>query len=201
MPPKALVSLRGQRYLRCVVKFLEDAMSSALRSFTVFVLLLILAKPIWADACFPRFTRRENYVPRVEPEYDLVIVRDPDIKEAELRIPRRLLVASASVEGPTHTAMAGLALSAAIVAGGLWCVSFRGRRVPKKKLLVAGALVGLLLAGVVFVNIANADVPPLNQVMGITEVGAVPVKVVMVEQGDAVQLFVPPALADRITGR
>jgi hypothetical protein len=185
-------------------------MSSALRSFAVLVLILASATPLWADGCFPSFRRRPSqfdYIaPRAEPEYDLVIVRDPEIKEAELRIPRRLLVAAASVEGPTRTAMAGLALSAAVVAGGLWCLRFRGPRVPKNKLLVAGALVVLLLAGVVFVNIANADVLPptpemLTRIQMAQPIGEIPVNVVIVDAGDRVQLVVPPELADKISAR
>lgn len=78
-------------------------MSSSLRWFAGPVVLLLFSVQLLTDAgppCLLMWSRRDSRVPQqpiAVPEYDFVIVSDPNIKEAELRIPRRLLVADASI--------------------------------------------------------------------------------------------------------
>ncbi len=183
-------------------------MSSSLRWFASLVLLLSATTHVWADACFHNpFVRREgpwSVQPAPAPEYDLVIVRDPNVKEAELRIPRQMMIADASTpSGGTRTAMVGLALSAAFVGGGLWCMRFRPREIPKKKLLVGVAVIVVLYAALTLVSYSEAN-PPEPQsriVLPTTQLGDIAVNVRIVDQGDAVELVVPPELADRITHR
>jgi len=181
-------------------------MSSHFRWFAALVLMTMFANDALADAgppCLVGLLRRDNGVQRrpfVDAEYELVIVSDPNVKEAELRVPRRMLIADASTGGSTRTAMVGLALSAAFVGGGLWCLRFRGSKIPKQKLIAAGALGVLLVGSLVFVSIGHAKAQP--QVFPrIVQLGDTTVKVQIVEQGDAVQLVVPTELADKIAAR
>jgi hypothetical protein len=142
--------------------------------------------------------------PAESPELDLVILRDSKIEQAELRIPRRLMTAEAPAVNTTRVAMSGLALSAAFVGGGLWCLRFRGSKIPRKQWLGAAAL-GLLLAGsLAWTSLADANVPPTPWFEGMPRsvmLGEVSVRVQIVETGDQVQLVVPMALADKIAAR
>jgi hypothetical protein len=182
-------------------------MSSSLRWLTSLVLVCASATQVWADAGIPfcplnMFARRDrpwNQQPRVEPEYDLVIIRDPNAKEAELRIPRKMMVADASPPANTRTAMVGLALSIAIVAFGTWCLRYRPREIPKRKLAFGAAVVALLIAALSVASYAEARPQPLP--VRLTTIGDIAVTVRMVEQGDRVELVVPPEIADKIAAR
>jgi hypothetical protein len=94
---------------------------------------------------------------RVGPQnVKLNVVCDPRVKQPHLLIPRSLLV---TTEQPRRlgaatlvpTVVTGLALSAALVIGGLWFAG-RGNRAAAAVLLVLG--VGLLGAGAVLADIA-----------------------------------------------
>ena len=184
-------------------------MPSSLRWIASLVLLTSATTPVWADACFhPRQifvleNRGERPYPTA-PEHDLVIVRDPSVKEAELRIPRRMMVADGSAPaGTTRTVMVGLALSAAFVGGGLWCLRFRPREVPRKKLAIGVAVIVVLYAVLSQVGFseANPPEPPTRIVLPTVQLGDIAVNVRFVDQGDAVELVLPPELADRIAAR
>ena len=183
-------------------------MSSSLRWFSSLLLLLIMSTPLWADACIGgAFRRRDRSEVKPElkadPEHDLVILQDPNIKQAELRIPRRLMLAEAPSGVSTRHAMAGLALSVGFVGCGLWCLRFRGKQVPRTKLIVAGVMAVLLLGGLTAGNFVNAKAQPIRPfpVPVVTLADGTPVSVQIVEGGDEVQLIVPPDLADKIMKR
>jgi hypothetical protein len=188
----------------------EDVMSSSLRWLASLVLLLSAAPHVWADACLHNpFVRRETPWERLrsttpDPEHDLVIVRDASVKEAELRIPRRMMAADASAPGSaTRTMMVGVALSAAFVGGGLWCLRFRPREIPRKKLLIGAAVIVVLYAGLTLVSFseANPPEPPIRIVLPTVQLGDIAVNVRIVDQGGAVELALPPELADKIAAR
>lgn len=185
-------------------------MSSHFRRLAVVVMLTASASDALADVapCLVGWGRRNprNLSAPPAPEettLDFEIIRDPNCTQAELRIPRSILIAS-NGGGSTRTALAGLALSAAVVTGGLWCVCFRGDKVPRKKLLGAVALVLLLVGSVVFVSLAEANMPPpsgLSRFALPVELAEIDVQVRIVEQGTTIQLVAPPELADKITAR
>lgn len=187
-------------------------MSSPLRWLAAFVLVLSATTPVWADACFhPRnlfvaaespWERHERLAP-TSPECDFVIVRDPSVKDAELRIPRRLMLADAAAPGSTRTAMVGLALSAACVGGGLWCLRFRPREIPKKKLMIGAALAAVLIVALTLVSFpeANGHETPTRIMVPTVRLGDIAVNVRIVDEGDAMELVVPPELADKIAAR
>lgn len=183
-------------------------MSSSLRWIASLLLLLIMSTPLWADGCIGgAFRRRDRseLTPEIkaDPEHDLVILQDPNIKQAELRIPRRLMLAEAPSGVSTRHAMAGLALSVGFVGCGLWCLRFRGKQVPRTKLIVAGGMVVLLLGGLTVGNFANAKMQPfqLPPPPVVTLADGTPITVQIVEGGDEVQLMLPPDLADKIMKR
>ena len=142
-------------------------MPSHFRWLAAALLVLAFATDACADVvpCMGGWIRRDRPDFRMQhvplDEYDFEIIRDANVQEAELRIPRRMLAAQTPAADSTRTAMTGLALSVAFVAGGLWCVSFRGSKIPKKKLIGAGGLAALLVASLAFVSFASADVPAL----------------------------------------
>jgi hypothetical protein len=191
----------------------ETVMPSSLRWLASLVLLMSAATHVWADGPVPFCLGRPNRFPNVintepktapERECDLVIVRDASVKDAELRIPQRMMVADTGApQNGTRTAMAGLALSAACVAGGLWCLRHRPREIPKKKLLIGVAVVALLFVAVTLVSYseANGQDAPARIVMPTVQLGDIAVNVRIVDQGDAVELVLPPELADRIAAR
>ncbi len=181
-------------------------MFSHLRWLAASVVLLAHCAPVGADVCIGLRARREIVGQHLENQArtcDFEIVRDAGITEAELRIPRRLILADASSGGSSRTAMAGLALSAAFVGGGLWCLRFHGSRVPTTKWIGAG-LLAVLFAGTLMMG-SLADATPPSRGPGLLQttvkIGEVDVKVQIVEQGDVVQLVVPPELADKIAAR
>ena|ERR1043165_9082512 len=186
-------------------------MSACLRWLAGFVLLMIVGSDGWADVAppcpFNLFVRRDRPAvrPLLDPEYDLVILSDPHVKQAELRVPRRMMRASASADISPRNAMAGLAICTAFVGGGLWCMRYRATELPKKKLLAAGVLLLILLAGLSLGHFVNADSPPQAQPMTVVPLpiqGAeIDVMVQIVDQGNEVQLIVPPALAEKIAAR
>ncbi len=179
-------------------------MSFLVRRLASFALLLALASPAWADACIPGLFRRGQSNQRFntpDPEHKLVIVSDPDVKQAELRMPRRLMVAEAAApEVSTRHALAGLALSVGFVGTGLWCLRFRGTRIPRKKLVVAGVMALLLVGGLAVGNIADANAPA-PYFAPVIQLGDIAVNVVIVDQGDFVQLVVPPEMFGKISAR
>jgi hypothetical protein len=182
----------------------EDVMPSSFRWLASLVLLMLATTQVWADACFHVFGRRDPLIfqdrSAPAPEYDLVIVRDPSATEAELRIPRRMMVADAAAPASsTRTAIAGLALSAACVAGGLWCLRFRPREIPKKKLLIGFAVIAVLFAVLTLVEFSEANGPEKS--IPTIRLGDIAVNVRIVDQGDAVELVVPAELADKIKAR
>ncbi|HZZ81022.1 MAG TPA: hypothetical protein VFE62_21150 [Gemmataceae bacterium] len=199
-----IVRVAGRQYL-----LLQEAvMSSSLRWLTSLLLVCASATQVWADAGIPfcplnMLLRRDrpwnHQQPPVEPEYDLVIVRDANAKEAELRIPRKMMVADASAPAPTRTAMIGLALSLSVVALGMWCVRYRPREIPKKKLVFGAAVVAMLIAA--FSMVTNADARMRPALLPLVTIGEFPVTTYVVDQGDQVQLIVPPAIADKIADR
>lgn len=178
---------------------------SPLRSFAVLVLLLASATNVWADAAVPPlcifnwFGRRERPFPPPVPmqtEQEFVILRDPKAERAELRIPRRMMVAEGPAPLSTRHAIVGLAISAAIVAGGLWCLRYRPRQLPKKKLAIAATVVVLLILAMAapsFVD-ARAQIPHIPPRVVLDDVE---VHIVVVDGGDQVQLVLPPALAEK----
>jgi hypothetical protein len=189
-------------------------MSSHLRRFSVPFVLLSIVSQAFADValepaarpCFLGwFTRKERERPPrplpgvPQPEHELVIVTDPNATQAELRVPRRLMVANAGAVNPRN-AMVGLAISAAFVGGGLWCLRCKVERVPKKTLCVVGGIVLLVMVGMVLNSYveAKAQMPPQPSVKLFDNVE---VTVRVVEQGDEVQLVLPPALAAKFDPR
>jgi hypothetical protein len=155
--------------------------------------------------CLGGWARREIYKPRApaaDQVHDFEIVCDANVKEAELRIPRRMLLADASTGNTTRVALTGLALSAAFVGGGLWCLRFRGPKIPRKKLIGAGALASLLAGSLVLASFANGNAPaPQHPGIPPVQLGDIAASVRIVDQGDHVQLIVPVELADKIKAR
>lgn len=186
-------------------------MSVYLRCLAVPVLFFLTAAQIWADVappCLLGFFRRGQRdqrfpppQPPADPEHELVIVRDPEAKVAELRVPRRLLAAEAAPAVSPRHALAGLAIAVGFVAGGLWCLRFRGATIPRKKLVVAGVMTLLLVGGLTVVSVADANMPPPQYLPPTVELGSVEVTVVMVEEGNALQLVLPPEIADKVRGK
>ncbi len=198
------------RWLKWAAFLPEKIMSFWLRSVAVLVVFYFAATQVWADACFHPlglFVRRERPWDRpvpVDPEYDLVIIRDPSVKEAELRIPRQMMVADAAAPASnTRTAIAGVALSAACVAGGLWCLRYRPREIPKKKLVIGFAVIAVLFVAMTRASFTKANGPeqPNRILVPIVKVGDIAVNVRIVDQGDVVELVVTPELADKIKTR
>jgi hypothetical protein len=150
---------------------------------------------------FARRDRPERWRPTApEREYDLVILTDPNIQEAELRVPRRMMLADAGGVQP-RMAMAGLAICAAFVGGGMWCLRYRGERIPKKTVSVVGLAAVLILFGLTLNSYVDAKAQPIRPPPPVTLFENVEVAVRVVEQGDEVQLVLPPELAARIDGR
>ncbi len=183
-------------------------MATQLRWLAALCVLLQFAEHACADVapCLKVWARRDvaKPPPFADREFDLVILRDPKIEQAELRIPRRLATAEAPAQRTTRVAMAGLALSAAFVGGGLWCLRFRGQKIPRQKWLGAGALVLLLAGSLAWTSFAEADVVPPPWFEGMPRtvlLGEISVDVQFVETGDQVQLAVPTAWADKIAAR
>src|ERR1051325_2497268 len=103
-----------------------------------------------------------------------------------------MMVADASPQVSTRHALAGLALSASFVGGGLWCLRYRGGQIPRKKVLIAVVVGFVLLSLLTTIDFAGATPPrkpPLPQVIRLDEVAG---DVVFVEQGAEVELVVPP---------
>ena len=96
--------------------------------------------------------------------------------------------------------MAGLALSAAFVGGGMWCLRYRTGQIPKKKLLAIAAVLMLLLGGWTMSGFVEAKSPP-SQLPTVVLLDGVEVRVCFVPQGDEVQLVLPPELAAKIDPR
>ncbi len=188
-------------------------MSSSLRWLPAPLLVLMVVTELHADVAPPclffsggrRQPRPWEHSEPAKAEHDVVIVRDPEAKIAELKIPRKMMSADASRPVSTRHAMAGLAISMAFVGGGLWCMCYRAGEIPKKKVL-AGTVIGVLALGLLSViNVADATPPrrsaELIPVAQVVQLGEVDVNVVIVAEGDVIELVVPPEIADKIVGR
>lgn len=169
----------------------------------VAVLALGPAAPLWADA-FPHFGPRER--PRsptpVHPAnaVPVVIEASDTLTEPRLVIPRPLLARAKKLPTtrPTAalqdrpwaagapTALAGLALTVALTAGGLCLARREGRTLPVVLLTGVGLAVG---AGAAFVGAHPQPPPPPPPVEVLFDHAAVEV----VERGTEVRLLVPRA--------
>lgn len=164
------------------------------------LLLLLLTSQAFADAapCFLAWMRPNRPWDRhlSEPLRDLTIVSDPDAKQAELRIPRRMMVADAAPAASPRHAVAGLAISLGVVAAGLWGLRYRPRQIPKKALILSGAVGVLLLALLSTNSFVDAKAQPI--IMPPVMLFETPVTVTVVDQGNEVLLVVPPELAKKL---
>lgn len=135
--------------------------------------------------------------PPVKKTKGLVVEIKPNLKKAQLIVPKKFLKKD-DARGAwltTPTIATALCLSLAFVSGGLWLV----RRGGDAQKVVAGLLVGVMLMGAGGALVwANGPRPPLQPKLPDNLNVAEDVEVIIVEKGETVRLMVNPAQALRM---
>jgi hypothetical protein len=166
-------------------------MTASLRTSAFLAIFFLPSAFVRANEAPPR----PDPKPAAEKAAPLTIEIDDKAKEPKLVIPRKLLGAwgapgkqerSELNLSPLHTAVVGIALTGALVFGGLWLVRSRGRFGGRGLALLVGSLV-LLGAGAAAVW---AEPVPIPQPKPAPAISFDKTSIEIVEQGDAVKLIV-----------
>jgi hypothetical protein len=172
--------------------------------------LILAASPAWADIPVPGGRGSNGPVPREVPppsDVPIVIKVSSDVDQATLRVPARLMKQAASRRrlsfSPTHTVIAGIALSLAV--GSVILVRSRIKRAGKAVVLTAVAALAVGSSALAWANVAPppfVDRPPAENPQENTlaiEEWPIPegveltgrVVIVTVDDSDTITLLIP----------
>ena len=165
-------------------------------------LILLVAQGVEADVPSPPIDlpRQANAERR-----PLAVSSDSPDGQVHLRVPRKLIKsaaaapvapAGAGMDSSSGTAMAGLALSGAIVAGGFWLLRYRKRPVHLGKVAATTATTMLLFGCGLWGSWLDAPVPPPLPIPGAVCSGRVIIE--PVDDGDKIEVLLPKDMAAKL---
>jgi len=144
---------------------------------------------------------KKTPVVRFTPNVPVTITYAGDA-DPQLRVPKKFMVADAGLEGvpradaaPGRTLFAGLALSAALVTGGLWFVRRSGSAAPK---MLALFILSSVVTFTAFLPQVIGDAAPMPRPIKVEIDGntaKTTLDVVIMPDGDRIELVLPSSLA------